>query len=184
MKARVGIWIGSLVITLLFIGCSSSGVSKDKFDQVSSDLSQAQTDLENSQKTVASLEAQVSSLKADLDKLEAELNTTKDALASTQSQMASLEAVCPPGDFATVTELEAWVRANIQPETQYADEAFRAAVKAQQAALRDGYVVSIDIDGPDENDQYMVWCTAFVANTLYFWSPETTTVNQRDYFVK
>ena len=183
MKVRIGLGVGILIIASLVIGCSS-GVSQDKFDKVSSDLVQAQTEIENSQNNVVLLEEQLASANADLEKAQTELKASNITMAGVQSELDIMKATYPPGDFATLTELEDWVRSNTQQETQYVEEAFGAAVMTQQAALNDGYLISIDIDGPDEYDSYFVWCTAFVGNTLHYWSPELTTVTPWNLFVK
>ena len=93
------------------------------------------------------------------------------------AELASLEMVCPPGDFASVTELETWVRNNVQPATNYMDESFRAALIIQAQGLEDGYLISVGYD-EDDTDPELGWitCGALVNGTLYMWMPDETEV--------
>lgn len=135
--------VALVLVAFLAAGCSP-GVSQVEYDRVSSELSKAQQDL----------------------------GTTQAELSKAQSDLQGLREVCPPGDFATVSELEDWVKAHIQPATTYADEAFRAALRVQSAALGDGYLVSVDIDYDEAADKYVLSCNAVVADCFYTWFPE------------
>lgn len=104
--------------------------------------------------------AEVASLQSDHDDVSAELAETKK--------------VYPPGVFGSVTELEAWVRNHVQPDTTYVDETFRTALIVQSQGLEDRYLISVVYDEDDTNPDYpWIYC-ALVNGVLYMWLPDDT----------
>ncbi len=99
--------------------------------------------------------AEVAPLQSDYDDVSAELAETKK--------------VYPPGGFGSVTELEAWVRNHVQPETTYLDETFRSALMVQWQGLEDGYLISVAYDEDNTNPHHpWVYC-ASVNGVLHTW---------------
>lgn len=135
--------VALLLISFLTASCSP-GVSQEEYDRVSSELTQTQQ----------------------------ELASTRSQLSKAQSDLEGLRKACPPGDFATLTELENWAKAHVQPTTTYVDAAFKAALKVQSAALGDGYLVSVNIDYDQVGDSYVVSCSAITGDCFYAWFPE------------
>ena len=108
---------------------------------------------------------------AEYDELEAELNDLKE--------------VCPPRDFSSIAELEDWLSDNDiseEPITQYADEWYRKALRIQEDALEDGYIVSADYDLLEDGESALVWCVAIVRGRVFFWDPETDEVIEEIFF--
>ena len=110
----------------------------------------------------------------DLDTAIAERDAALARSASLETSLDELEAVCPLRDFATVSAFKDWIDLHVQPETTYLDDAFLAAVKVQEAAQADGYLMGLDLDyfEGDEGEEGTVWVTAFVGNELYAWYVE------------
>lgn len=160
--------IALLLVSVIAIGCST-GVSQEEYDRLEAKLEQAQQDL-------ATANARLSDTQATLSDTEATLSSVRGTLSNTQAELDALKAKCPPGDFATVSQLESWVSSHVQPTTTYADQWFRSALRVQEAGLRDGYAISIDIDYDVSTDMYTVGCNAIAASQLYYWNPESRVV--------
>ena len=108
---------------------------------------------------------------AEYDELEAELDDLKE--------------VCPPQDFSSLAELEDWLRENDvseEPITEYADEWYRKALKIQEDAIEDGYIISADYDLWEDGETASVWCVAIVRGRVFFWDPETDFVTEETFF--
>lgn len=157
-----------LMVSLLAVGCST-GVSQQDYDQVKADLAHAQ-------QQVVTANGSLSDTQATLSDTESTLSSVSTTLSNTQAELNILKAKCPPGDFATVSQLESWVSSHVQPTSSYAEQWFRGALKVQEAGLKDGYLISIDIDYDVNTDMYIIGCNAIAAGSLYWWNTETTTV--------
>lgn len=145
-----------LIVLLIGVGCSS-------IQQVKAGLSQAQQDL--------------ATAKGTLSATQATLTAVRTTLSSTQSELNALEAKCPPGDFATVSELESWVSSHVQPTTTHPDQWFQGALRVQEAGLQDGYLISVNVDYDANTDMYSIACNAMAAGSLYTWNPEAAAVH-------
>jgi hypothetical protein len=147
-----------LLVSVIAIGCSS-GVSQEKYDTLLGNLTQAQQDL--------------ATANAELSSTQATLSDTQATLSSTQSELNALKEKCPPGDFATVSELQTWANNHKQTKTQYADDWFRGCLQVQEAGLEDGYMISVDIDYDSSTGTYTIGCNAFAGGSYYWWNPES-----------
>lgn len=84
-----------------------------------------------------------------------------------------------PENFASVSELEDWLAANTiseEPISTYADTWYRKAIRLQQDALADGYIISADYDYDSDAELYSVWCVAVINGSIFYWDPETDEV--------
>ncbi len=111
-------------------------------------------------------------LRADYEALQAQYDAVRD-------QLEQLQAVFPPRDFSSITELEEWLADNDvseEPPTEFAGDWYRRALKVQEDALRDGYIVSADYDWVE--DKVVVWCTTVIRGRVFFWDPETDDVTE------
>lgn len=156
MKRYKWLLTGSAVLCLaivLLAGCG--GVPKADYDALLDENEDLQSDL--------------ASLQADYN----ELNSNYQAVSS---ELAQLQAICPPQDFSSISELEDWLRDNDvsdEPITTYADAWYRKALKIQEDALADGYIVSADYDYDAQADIYYVYCVAIIDGDIWYWDPET-----------
>jgi cell division protein FtsB len=80
----------------------------------------------------------------------------------------------PLKGFDTVTEFKNWLNLHVQPETRYLEDGFLAAVRVQEEAIKEGYLVGINVDILDwiEGNESVIGITTFVGNELYFWMVE------------
>jgi hypothetical protein len=100
----------------------------------------------------------------------------RDAL---QAQVDELQSKCPPGNFSSLTDLESWLRSNSVSEESpitYADAWYRKALRLQQDALQDGYLIFVDYDYDIDSDLYSVWCTTIIHGRIFYWDPESDEV--------
>ena len=102
-----------------------------------------------------------------------------------EAELDGIKEVCPPKDFSSIAELEDWLSTNDvseEPITEYADEWYRKALKIQEDALEDGYIVSADYDIWDDGETATVWCVAIARGRVFFWDPETDDVIEETFF--
>ena len=128
-----------------------------------------ETELEGAQSDLADLQA-------DYANLNAAYNESSADYEAVSNELAEIKGVYPPRDFSSLQELQDWLYSNDvseRPITTTADRWYSRALELQEAALADGYLVSVDVDGPDEEDRYNVWCIAIIDGYIWYWDPET-----------
>ena len=90
--------------------------------------------------------------------------------------MQALGAVYPPKRFKDRVDIKAWLRNDDISEREsasLAEDLYSKALEQQARALEDGYIVSAEYSGPDENSEYLIWMSAVADNSNYFmWNPE------------
>jgi hypothetical protein len=59
-----------------------------------------------------------------------------------------------------------------RPGTTYAEEWYALALELQEEAMRDGYLVSVDLDYNAEDDTFTVSCVAVIDGDMWVWDPE------------
>jgi len=149
---------------------------------VSGQLSQTQGQLSSVQQTLSSTQGQLSSTQASLSSVQgqlsgarSELSDTQVELSSTLAELESIQGKFPLERFSTNLALESWL--SLQPNPPSSSDAvlwLRHALDLQQAAADDGFLISADYYGPFEDDTYVVWCSAVIANgSYYWWDPDT-----------
>ena len=111
------------------------------------------------------------STETELAETKAELASTEAELASTDTELTDIKEVYPLRDFESYSELEAFVRDSIQPDTTTADNWYRSTLKVQELAMEQGYLVSAGIcDAGDEG--FIVFNLAVAGDNLWWWFPE------------
>jgi len=116
------------------------------------------------------LQQQNETLQAD----NAELNTKYTAV---NDELAEIRKVYPARDFSSVDELENWLALNDVSELPPVDifDAelnYSRALKLQADALKDGYIISVDIDVISYDLAYIA-CVAIIDGDFWWWFPET-----------
>ncbi len=188
-----------ILASLLLVGC---GVSKSDYNELLSQKTTLETEKQTLQSQYDSLQAEKDTLAAEKDDLEADygqlsadystlqadfqaLAGEKDAVqaqyAAVNDELAAIREVYPPRDFSSLLELEDWLLANDvsdKPVTSTAEAWIGRALEVQEDALADGYVVSVDYDGPDAQGFYSVFCTTIINGNIYYWDPETDDVSK------
>ena len=97
-----------------------------------------------------------------------------------QSTLGQLKGVYPPRRFKDRFAIESWLRADEiskRNPTMLVENWLSKALEQQTRALRDGYIVSADYIGPDEDNAFQVWVSTVTDNLDYFlWDPESNEV--------
>ncbi len=109
-----------------------------------------------------------------------ELNANYEAA---QNELAEIKEVYPPKDFPSLAALNDWLLENDvseKPDTTYAEDWYGRALEVQEDALKDGYVVSADVDYNEDDDVYFVFCVTIINGKVFYWDPETDEVFEYD----
>ncbi len=123
---------------------------------------------------------------ADLDAARAEATSLQSQLSSLQSNyddassdLAAIQEVYPPRHFTSATELRQWLAANTisdMPVTEIAETLVDRTLQLQEAALEDGYIISLDID--EDPDFFYVNALALIGSLIWIVDVETDEVYQ------
>lgn len=116
---------------------------------------------------VSTLAAGCGVSKAEYDDVKAELETVKK--------------VYPLREFASLNDLKAWLAVNEVSKEKAATtgpELYARALKIQEAAMLDGYMISADYDYLKATNSYLVYCVAVIGGRVYYWNPETDEVTE------
>jgi outer membrane murein-binding lipoprotein Lpp len=127
------------------------------------------------------LSTNYNTLEADFETLQSEKNSLQAQYATVSNDLTEIQQVYPPRNFSSRRELEDWLLANDvseKPVTPDVEAWIGRALEVQEDALADGYVVSMDYDGPDEEGYYWVFCTTVINGSIYYWDPETDEIWQ------
>jgi len=129
------------------------------------------------------LQAEKESLQADYNQLNTrnaavnrELTEIKESHDSVCQELSALQAVYPPKHFSTLQELKSWVSSNAISDTPIHDnllvtyKAYVRALEIQEAALRDGYIISVV--SIKEETFTRIGCMAKLDNGIYYWVPD------------
>ena len=96
-------------------------------------------------------------------------------LSTLQGKYDQIAKVYPPHQFATLKDLTAWLvkdKTSDLPLSDTMEELYSKALGQQAAALKDGYVISVDQEVI--NDQmYYVFCTTVIGGQVWVWDIET-----------
>ena len=167
-----------------------------KVSNIETDLAATEAQVSTLEPSLAAAEAQVSTLQADLSATEAQVSILETGLAAAEAQVSTLQAdlaaesdelaeikkVYPVRNFSSRRELEEWLIANDiseKPNTPDVERWLSRALEVQKDAFADGYVVSVDYDGPDEEGGYTVFCTTVIDGYIWWWDPETDDIAQQ-----
>ncbi|MEE8419954.1 MAG: hypothetical protein V3R92_00690 [Dehalococcoidales bacterium] len=153
-------------------------------EKAKSEFEAARVELEAVEAKVAELTASVEKATADNSALDKEKEKLQSSLTVVNDELAEIKKIYPPRDFNSRMELEDWLLANDvseKPITSTAEGWYSRALEVQADALADGYVVSVDYDGPDEEGAYAIFCTTIISGSIWYWDPETDEVFQDTY---
>jgi outer membrane murein-binding lipoprotein Lpp len=156
MKRFNWLLTGAIVLCLSIVLLAGCGVSKADYEALQAENADLTTEL-------AAVQSDLTSLQTDYDAM--------------SNELAQLQAVYPPGDFPSRTELEDWLLENDvseKPTTTTVAAWYGRALEVQEDALADGYVVSVDYDYVD--DSVAVLCTTIINGRIFWWDPETDEV--------
>jgi hypothetical protein len=144
----------------------------------SGNLSNVESDLEAAEQQVSSLSSQLAQAQTDKSQLQASLDEANDFLDAANAELASINAVFPPRNFSSSSELADWLQSNsisLEPPATTWEQWYSKALQRQADALADGFIISVDydyfFDGAEE--LLAVWNIAVIDGTIWYWDPET-----------
>jgi hypothetical protein len=142
----------------------------------SGNLSNVEDDLEAAEQQVSSLSSQLAQAQTDKSQLQASLDEANDFLDAANAELADIQAVFPPRNFNSPSDLENWLADNNiseQPITETYADWYSSAMQLQRDALLDGFIISVDFDYDPEQDVIYIYCVTIINGTVWFWDPET-----------
>ena len=119
--------------------------------------------------------AEYNDLEADLASLQDDLAALQTVHDSTQAELADIKQLYPPRDFASEQELREWLANNDvseQAEATTVEEMYAKGLAIQEAAAKDGYLISVDFEVP-YSFYYFVYCVAIIDGEIWLWEVET-----------
>ncbi len=134
-------------------------------------LSSLEEDLDAAEEQNTSLSSQLAQAQTDKSQLQTDLDTAN-------AELADINAVFPPRDFSSSSELENWLLSNgvsLQPPATTWEEWYSKALQIQADALADGFIVSVDYDYyyDEAGEFFYVWNIAVINGVIWFWDPES-----------
>ena len=174
MRKRWFLISSFLVLIALFAG--GCGVSQDEYDTVVADLEKAQQELLVLKAELAASQSQVSDLTTSLEKGKANLEAIETELKATKEKLTKMEKVYPPRDFSSSIELRDWLAVNDVSESSpstIAETLYMKGLQIQEDALKDGYIISVDLDPGKQKDEWYITCVAVIDGDLWAWGPES-----------
>lgn len=126
--------------------------------------------------------SQYGELEADYDALQADLASVQVSYDSLEQELNDIKKVYPPRDFSSLAELQEWLLENDVSELPPVDifeieQIYSRALQIQADALKDGYIISVDIDVLSYDIAYIA-CVAIIDGDFWWWYPETDELNQ------
>ena len=167
----LSIFLGIFFIGSIALGFMWSTASNDSYE-VNAELDEVKSELLYKTTAINILENQVTGLKQTKTSLEQEANTLQDSLDE-------LNEVFPPEDFPSYIELLNWLQSDDiseGPVSTTIEEWYSNALKVQEHALNDGFIISVDYDYYADYDVAAVWCVTVINGYLFYWDPETDDV--------
>ena len=96
-------------------------------------------------------------------------------LAAIQSKYDQLAKLYPPRDFATMKELTDWLakdKTNTLAPVATIEETYSRGLAQQLAALKDGFIISIDQEFVTD-DFFYIFGIAIIGGDIWLWDIET-----------
>lgn len=126
--------------------------------------------------------SQYGELEADYDALQTDLTSVQASYDSLKQELNNIKKVYPPRDFSSLAELQEWLLENDVSELPPVDifeieQIYSRALQIQADALKDGYIISVDIDVLSYDIAYIA-CVAIIDGDFWWWYPETDELNQ------
>ena len=122
-----------------------------------------------------------SAASSDLDEANAANTLLEQENNTLQGNIDELNEVFPPRDFSSYTELVSWLQTDDVsegPAPTNLEEWYSNALKVQEHAFNDGFIVSVDYDYYADYDEIRVWCVTVINSYLFYWDPETDDVQE------
>jgi cell division protein FtsB len=176
---RLGLWwiaglLGLIVLLVILF------VSLGEYNDLESQLEASESELEASKSENTSLGSQLTQVQSSLSDLQTDLSQLQEEYDAVNQELEELINRPTASNFDSVNDLEAWLLANTlsnEPWASTFDGWYDKALRLQQAAADDGYIISVQYHFCDEQQvlEYIA-CTAYISGFLWIWDPETDDV--------
>jgi len=189
MKRFNWLLIGVIVLSLAVLplaGCVSKAEYEalqveqatlvDKNNSLKAELQKVQADLSSAKADLSSVQADLKSAQADLANAQSKYDKLNADYEATKKELAEIKELYPPRDFSSLKELQDWLVANDvseRPAATTAEGLYSKALEIQEDALRDGYIVSVDLDAGEEAGVWYIACVTIINGDIWAWGPET-----------
>ena len=157
------------LLTLIILLASGCGVSQDEYNTAAADLGKVQQELLFVKSELEASQSRISDLMASQEEAKVELETLK-------GELNNIGEVWPPQYFPSSMELRDWLAENVvseSPPTTVAETLYMKGLQIQEDALKDGYVISVDLDPGKQKDEWYITCVAVIDGDLWAWGPES-----------
>lgn len=166
------------IIVLLVAGVITVGPScvaeairlSDELEDAQSQIAALEGDISSLEEEASSLQARLSDSEASVSSLEAELESAQNALEAQQDVNSALaeemKTVRDPAHFESLAKLTDWLYQDDTDEIYGHEDPLIVACILQVRALRDGYLLPVDIDVVDGNN-YISNCVV-IGDSIYW----------------
>ncbi len=140
------------------------------------ELKAANTEIAVQNSTLTSLQSEKESLFAEKASLQTNFNKLNDENKSVTQELASIKSIFPPRHFSSKQELKDWLLKNDvseRPTSILAEALYEKALDIQEAALKDGYIISTYIDYFIDSDTFVIVLEAIASGDVYVFNPES-----------
>ena len=147
-----------------------------ELERTQSDLASVESDLASVESDLASVESDLASVESDLASVQADYDELNANYMATKNELAEIKEVYPPKDFSSLSELQDWLLTNDvseRPVTEFAEGWYGRALEIQEDALKDGYMISVNLDYGETEDLFYIACVTIIDGDIWWWNPET-----------
>lgn len=148
-------------------------------ESAQSQIATTQNLLETTQSTLATTESDLADAESQASSLQSQVSSLQSTSSKASSDLAAIQEVYPPRHFTSATELRQWLAANAisdMPASSVAETLVDKTLQLQEAALEDGYIISLDID--EDPDFFYVNALALIGGLIWIIDVETDEVYQ------
>jgi len=173
MNKRIAIPIIILLVAVVIIAgpsCVAEAIRlSDELEDAQSQIATLEGDISSLEEEASSLQASLSDSEASVSSLEAELESAQNALEAQQDVNSALaeemKTVKDPTHFESLAELTDWLYQDDTDEIYGHERLLVMAYILQVRALRDGYLLPVDIDVVDGK---VISNSAVIGDELYW----------------
>jgi chromosome segregation ATPase len=138
-------------------------------------LTSAQSQLAAANNQLTSAQSQLATANTLITGLQGQVASAQGQLAAAQSQLSALQSKYPLKDFASLSDLSAWVKAHLMASTTDVTPSLNECLSVQKQAMLDGYFVSVIFE-PLTSTTYDIYLEAIASGTLYAWGVDNATL--------
>lgn len=176
MKRFKWFLIGLVVFCLAIIPLAGCGVPQSEYEALQAEHAALVEENGSLKAELAGVQSDLTSLQTDYDTLKGDHDKLNADYEAANAELAGIKEVYPPRDFSSLSELQDWLLANDvseRPVATTAENKYSKALEIQEDALKDGYIVSVDLDYEPQTELYYIACATIIDGDIWAWNPET-----------